>query len=332
MFGFLYAPAPSCGSSAKSLYQSIFCGLSCQLSADYSPAARFLVNRDSTFLALAGSALADIDTPMLERTCCNPLAKRKPVSCHAPSLSYAAAVTVSGLAAKLDDNTQDERGWRKQLPRLASSTLAPARDKAIGVLNSAQFPTMELIDHLGQQESIEQGKAGFMAASEPTAQAYGRIFSHLAEIHLRPLAKLPLFRLGSSLGRLIYWKDALDDWQDDQRRGRFNPLNHQSPDELPDLVRAEFDQLQTATAEIPWRRHSGLIGSVIGHTVHHHQEMLGGPGIGGGKKKKKDHSWLDCWGCDCCCCDCGSCSTGADASGGCCSGCDCCPCDCCSCS
>lgn len=328
MFGYLYAPAPTCGSSAKSLYQSIFCGLSCRLSSDYSPAARFLVNRDSTFLALAGAALAHEDTPMQLRTCCNPLAKEKPVACHAPSLSYAAAVTISGLATKLADNADDERGWRKQLPAWAGSLISPARDKATGVLNSSGFPTAKVIDQLQQQSTIEATGAGFTAASEPTAQSYGQIFSHLASLHGRSQLSRPLWMLGSSLGRLIYWKDAIDDWQDDIRRGQFNPLNHESPDRLPALVRAEFDQLQSATAAIPWNQHAALISSVIDHSIHHHQEMLKPPAAGGKKKKKEKDSWCDwcdCYSCDCSdCCDCGSKGKcGCDCG----DSCSCCPCD-----
>jgi len=326
MFGFLYAPAPSCGNTAKSLYQSIFCGLSCRLHADYSAAARFLVNRDSTFLALAGTALADGDTPMQKRTCCNPLANHKPVCCHETSLSYAAAVTVSGLATKLKDNAEDERGWRKHLPRLAGGVITPARDKATAVLNSSEFPTHKIITTLNQQSEIENAGAGLMTASEPTAQAYGSIFSHLAKINLRPDTADHLFRLGSSLGRLIYWKDAVDDQISDAKRGRFNPLQHQSPEDLPALAGAEFSQLQSSTAEIPWNRHRSLIESVIGHTVHHHQELAGMPNTTTKKgKKKKKNSWCD--SCDCCI-DCDSCcSCGSDAS----SSCDCCSCDCCSC-
>lgn len=333
MFGFLYAPAPSCGSSAKSLYQSIFCGLSCRLHADYSASARFLVNRDSTFLALAGSALAHEDTPMIERTCCNPLANKKPVSCHADSLSYAAAVTVSGLATKLEDNADDERGWRGYLPKLAGGIIYPARDEATAVLNSSGFPTQHVIQALGQQSRIEQSKAGFKDASAPTAEAYGSIFSHLAKINRRPETKRSLFLLGSSLGRLVYWKDALDDWEKDQQRGRFNPLRYQSAEELPALVNQEFSQLQSATADIPWRRHSGLINSVISHTTEHHQEGMIRPGGTQKKKKRRNKdSWCDCFCTDCSGCpDCGSCcECSSDSSSTCacdCSSCSCCPCD-----
>lgn len=328
MFGYLYAPAPACGGSAKSLYQSVFCGLSCQLSSDYSPAARFLVNRDSTFLALAGAALAEGDIPMLQRTCCNPLANKKPVSCHTPSLSYAAAVTVSGLATKLADNAEDERGWRKRLPQWIGATISPARDKATGVLNSYQFPTAEMIGRLNGQTEVERQGSGFLAASEPTAQVYGRIFSHLGVMNQRASIAKPLFMLGSSLGRLIYWKDAIDDWSDDVKKGRFNPLNHQSANELPGLVRSEFDQLQTATREIPWSQHGELVRSVIDHSISHHQEMTTTPTATGKKKKKKSHSWCDCFGCDTCCCDCGDCGSGGSSSCGCCDSCDCCSCDC----
>ena len=309
MFGFLYAPSPNCGSAAKSFYQSIFCGLSCKLHSDYHAAARFLVNRDSTFLALAGTALAENDISMQERTCCNPLANKRAICSHHDSLSYAAAVTVSGLATKLEDNAEDEQGWRKHLPRLASSIIGPARDEATAVLNSSNFPTQQVIQTLSQQTEIEQGKAGFMESSEPTAQAYGSIFSHLSKINRRSDTTKPLFLLGSSLGRLIYWKDALDDQKSDQRHGRFNPLNHQPAIELPPLIRYEFDQLQSSVTAIPWLRHRTLITSVIEHTVQHHQDSM--ILLKGKKKKKQKDSWWDgccdalaCCDCNCCSCDC----------------------------
>ncbi len=314
MFGFLYAPAPNCGSSEKSLYQSIFCGLSCRLHSDYSAAARFLVNRDSTFLALAGAALAEQDAPMQERTCCNPLANKKPVCGHADSLSYAAAVTVSGLATKLQDNVDDESGWRKHLPKLAGNIIAPARDEATAVLNSLEFPTRQVIKTLTQQTKIENNKAGFMDASEPTAHTYGSIFSHLAKITHQANSHQSLFLLGSSLGRLIYWKDALDDWETDQQRGRFNPLSYQPAHELPALVNQEFTQLKSSVAAIPWKRHSELITSVISHTAQHHQAIMTASQKSRKSRKKKKRESSSWWSyCDCCCTDCGCDSCGCDS-------------------
>ena len=89
------------------------------------------------------------------------------------SLSYPAAATVSGLAMKLQDNSDDEHGWRKDLPKFASTLLSPSIDKATAILNTSEFPTQKVIETLDQQSTIEKTKAGFMEASEPTAQSYG---------------------------------------------------------------------------------------------------------------------------------------------------------------
>jgi len=263
---------------------------------------------------------------MQERTCCNPLANKKPICCHAESLSYAAAVTVSGLATKLQDNADDESGWRKHLPKLAGNIISPARDEATAVLNSSGFPTQQVIKTLAQQTEIETNKAGFMDASEPTAQAYGSIFSHLAKITHQASSHPSLFLLGSSLGRLIYWKDALDDWETDQQRGRFNPLNYQPAHELPALVNEQFTQLKSSVAAIPWKRHRELITSVISHTAQHHQAMMTASQRSKKSRKRKKQEGDSWWNsCDCCCTDCGCGTSSCDSCG--CDSCDCCPCN-----
>lgn len=341
MFGFLYAPSTGCSQYARSFYQSLFCGLACQLHEDYHISARFLVNRDSTFLSLIGASLQSDSPQVVQRTCCNPLATPRAITVDAPTQGYSAAVTVAALATKLDDNVDDERGLRRHLPRVAAKLMEPARDKAILVLNSSHFPTQSVIHDLEGQSQLESSLPSFADACAPTANAYGHIFSHLAKIHSTPAMQRPLFSLGSSLGRLIYWKDAIDDWQSDLKRGRFNPLIHHPANDLPPLVQHEFSNLENIASDVHWPRHGDIIQSVIGHTLSHHQSMTETPSPGSYKKRlskkqrkrKKDSGccdFLHCGPCDCsdCCTD--SCCSSGDATSGCCNiDCNCC--DCCSC-
>lgn len=333
MFGFLYAPSPGCGTAMRSAYQRTFCGLACKLHADYSAAARFLINRDSTFLAMAGSSLGSESLAVTERTCCNPLAHPREVSADGNILGYAGAVTVSGLMVKLDDNATDEKGLKKTASRALAGMLRPARDRAIGTLNSSGFPTQDVLSSLAQQDTLERQQANFIESSEPTATAYGKIFGHLGKLRgvLDPVADL--YQLGSSLGRLIYWKDALDDLKQDEKYNRFNPLRYHSKEDLTPLIEEEFTKLKIAVSAVPWQRDGDTIHSVIDHSLAHHRSMIGKGAPTGQNNKNKEHWWNTCCDCcpdiDCCpdCCDSGS---SADSSGCCdCGSCDCscCPCD-----
>ncbi|MGB1259441.1 MAG: DUF5685 family protein [Akkermansiaceae bacterium] len=322
MFGYLYAPAASCSQPARSLYQSMFCGLATQMHQDYGPAARFLINRDSTFLALAGSALAEQDAEFQVQSCCNPLAMAKPIVRDPQVLSFAGAVTLCGLSAKLRDNVEDESGWRARLPHLGGVAITPARNKAVSILNTTEFPTQKVLDLLGSQKSVEQsGGADLQSASEPTAKAFGTIFAHLARLTGNTLERAGLLQLGTSLGRLIYWQDAVDDLESDRKRGHFNPLLNEPVSKAVSLIDDELQVLAKTSNRIAWRRHQEVIGEVIHHTEQHYDSKIKKRRVSSAKKESK---WYGI--CDCCSpCDCSDCSCGS--SDGCCS----CDCDCCSC-
>ena len=323
MFGFLYAPSVKCGSAIHSEYRSLFCGLSCQLHNDYNAVARFLVNRDSTFLALVGASIAGNPCCSTSRTCCNPLTSPRDIVTDDLSLQYSAAVTVSGLATKLQDNIEDESGLKSLLPKIGSKLIESSTDTAIGTLNSLGFPTLKVQQSLATQSEIEASSPDFIAASQPTATAYGAIFSHLSTLHHSPQYATPLQQLGASLGRLIYWRDAVDDWEDDQKKGRFNPLCHNPPETLPSLIQQATSQLLASIQAIPWKRNETMITSIIDHSIQHHQDLTQTPKKQKKRniKKNKDNNNC-CDHCDCYdCCDCSSCKSS-------CCDFDCCPCDC----
>lgn len=105
MFGFLGSPCHTCSSrDTHSTYRSFFCGLSGALRDDYYPAARFLVNRDSTFLSLMTASVSGQAPAPVQSTCCNPISAPRPLLKDGLHAQYAAAVTVCGLATKLEDD------------------------------------------------------------------------------------------------------------------------------------------------------------------------------------------------------------------------------------
>lgn len=75
-----------------------------------------------------------------------------------------------------------------------------------------------------QQKLEEQHCAQVDLASQPTACLMEEVFSSLSE---DPTEKRVLERLGYLMGRWVYLIDALDDWDEDVQKGRYNPFAQQ---------------------------------------------------------------------------------------------------------
>ena len=341
MFGFLSSPCRSCSpDDTHSIYRSFFCGLSGALRDDYSPAARFLVNRDSTFLSLLTASLAPAPPTLSHRTCCNPISAPRPLFSNDLHARFAAAVTVCGLTAKLDDDRADETGLRKNAARLLGRAISPMSDRAISFLNSTSFPTADVITMMEEQSAIEASQPDLLTAASPTSEAYGTIFRHAATLADAPHQQSKLQSLGQNLGRLIYWQDAHQDRAEDAKRGRFNPLEKADEGEFDHhftTALTEFHQVTTLPGSF-----QPTIREIISSTLAKHQALipagaipiLENPDVNQRTgKKKKDRWWDRC--CDCSdCCHCPTSGTGSCCD----SACDCGPgdsgcvsCDCCSC-
>lgn len=346
MFGFIASPCARCTSAEFPFWRGSFCGLARVLAREYSAPARLLVNRDATFLALLGLSL-DPEAPNWKNaTCCNPLATPFPVDDEHPAVTHAAAVTVCGLATKLEDDDHDERGLRKYLSRFGSAVISPAVDLAIARLNSSSFPTSSVINRLGTQEKNETHAP--LGADEATASSFGLITAHLAELLNLPTLKPELEKLGAAHGRLVYWRDAWDDQESDQKKGRFNPFFHLEKPLIQERIETAWAEFSSTLNALPFHRHSQLLNHVSDNTARRHVDFLSAEQQDKKKKRKRDKTGDDncCRNCDCCNpCDCCHCASTPRKGGACdacfdcgpgdkgcidccpCDGCDCCPCN-----
>jgi Family of unknown function (DUF5685) len=337
MFGYLPG-ASMCCSKAAIHYRAHFCGLGTSLHHQYGAWSRWLVNRDSTFLALLGGALSPEASIMTRSTCCNPWAAPKELLQDGPLLRYVGAVTLCGLNAKLDDDKADERGWRRLLAKAGGQALDAPFGKALGLLHGLNFPVQEVRGWMAGQTQTEYSAAGLIESAHPTSAAYGEIVRHLANLTGALELRTLLLLLGEALGLLIYTQDAWDDWEQDRRRNQYNPLHAYADLQarraavLP-LMRQAFQRLCAAFEQLPLKRNRDLLQLVLIDGVRQRLDQVEG------KKptsQKDSDSFLRryqrkgndcCSSCDCGdCCDCCQCFRGCRLSkGG--SICDCNPCD-----
>ncbi|WP_219825407.1 DUF5685 family protein [Nonomuraea typhae] len=76
----------------------------------------------------------------------------------------------------------------------------------------------------GASGSASSGAAGLALLTAPTEDAVAAAFAHTAVLAGRPGNREPLERAGRSFGRLAHLLDAVEDLDDDRRRGAYNPL------------------------------------------------------------------------------------------------------------
>ena len=135
---------------------------------------------------------------------------------------------------KLLDDLHDE-GFKK---RLAVRLVLPfaRRDYKKAAARQPQL-ARQLEALMQRQRELEESRCAQVdAAAEPTALLMQQVLSSLSE---DPMRRRVLERLGYLLGRWVYLIDALDDWDEDQAKGRYNPFACQAA-ETPDLDRGRL--------------------------------------------------------------------------------------------
>lgn len=215
-------------------YQGIYCGLCKQLAERYGLFARMTLNYDFVFLAVLDMGLREgsirfcrqncIAHPFRKRTCC----------CANESLALCCDVAMLLTGQKLLDDLHDE-GFAK---RLAVRLVLPfaRRDYKKAAARQPQF-ARQLEELMQRQSALEENRCAQVdAAAEPTALLMQQVLSSLSE---DPMRRRVLERLGYLLGRWVYLIDALDDWDEDQAKGRYNPFACQAA-ETPDLDRGRL--------------------------------------------------------------------------------------------
>ncbi|MCB1095109.1 MAG: hypothetical protein KDN22_05970 [Verrucomicrobiae bacterium] len=345
MFGYFGSPCSGCRGGDARAYRSFFCGLCNRLRGDYGLPARFLVNRDSTFLAVLAAAQMR-EQPVISRsTCCNPFGKKREHFETGPAVTYASAVTVFGLEMKLRDNALDDSGWNRSV---ASGLLSMARgsfEHARAVLGATGLCPATLAAGFDEQAERERAFAAerknLELVTAPTSTAYSAIISQTAALQGADtrISSGSFAQFGNHLGSLVYLLDAATDRDRDRKTGAFNPVHHIGLPAVTDAALQRVGQLEEITSGLQGEFiHFGdLIGQLVSSLRATAQTILAPqtatPTEGERKKKRKKSKdnqssccdYCDCVPtCDCCrCCDCCKCC----GKGGCDCDCPCCCCD-----
>lgn len=222
MFGYVKPYNPELRVRELEEYKAVYCGLCKQLGRSFGVFARFTLSYDFAFLAMLKTALDSEICPETERCACiaHPFCKRIRVRENA-AMQMAARTAMISVYYKLLDDRGDEGFFR----RIGAALLLPfakrARRKALAFADGAAA------DEAAAKMSAAQGQLEAEkcqipdAAAEPTANFLAAVLKNCAATAEQAAV---LERFGYLLGRYVYLCDALDDLEDDRRRGRYNPF------------------------------------------------------------------------------------------------------------
>lgn len=222
MFGYVKPYNPELRVRELEEYKAVYCGLCKQLGRSFGVFARFTLSYDFAFLAMLKTALDREICPETERCACiaHPFCKRIRVRENAVMQMAARAAMIS-VYYKLLDDREDEGFFR----RIGAALLLPfakrARRKALAFADGAAADEAAAKMSAAQAQ-LEAEKCQIPdAAAEPTANFLAAVLKNCAATAEQAAV---LERFGYLLGRYVYLCDALDDLEDDRRRGRYNPF------------------------------------------------------------------------------------------------------------
>lgn len=222
MFGYVKPYNPELRVRELEEYKAVYCGLCKQLGRSFGVFARFTLSYDFAFLAMLKTALDSEICPETERCACiaHPFCKRIRVRENA-AMQMAARAAMISVYYKLLDDRADEGFFR----RIGAALLLPfakrARRRALAFADGTAADEAAAKMYAAQAQ-LEAEKCQIPdAAAEPTANFLAAVLKNCAATAEQAAV---LERFGYLLGRYVYLCDALDDLEDDRRRGRYNPF------------------------------------------------------------------------------------------------------------
>ena len=200
------------------LYKSFYCGL-CKTMGVFS---RLTLSYDMVFLALMRTVLTDENFESGTHRCVlKPLKKNRYIKTN-KSLSYSAAVSSILTYYKCIDDTRDSRNiFKKLFFRILSVFFVRGKNKA-----NILYPTLEekIKEPLERLSALEQGNC---ASIDEVAAAFSEMMKSIAsfgldEFNTNTNSIRIAEHIGLHLGRWLYIIDALDDFESDLKKRRYN--------------------------------------------------------------------------------------------------------------
>ena len=209
MFGYVLPDKPNMYMKDYVLFRAYYCGMCHAMKKESGQIARLTVNYDAAFISLLFHDLLGEERRVIRKGCVlNP--KKRPIIATTPLMRELARLNLILAGLSIADDRAD--GESRLFRRIAfSRRIKRARGKSPALAALAD-------ECLKRQVAEEKSGAFLNAAAEPFADMMKKVFAYLAGEKNTPAIE----QIGYLLGKYVYFMDALDDYDEDRKKGRFN--------------------------------------------------------------------------------------------------------------
>ena len=214
MFGYITADPSQVDDVQRQRYSGCYCGLCRTLQKRHGLLGRMTLTYDMTFLVLVLTSLYEPEEQQGVGRCpIHPLKKRGFWTSRFSE--YAADLNILLAWWNCLDDWEDEH----KLSRLLLYRCLSRRCKKL----ETEYPRQSAAIRTCLTE-LHRYEAGPEVSADRAADCFGTLMGELFVVKENDYWSPTLRRLGEGLGRFIYIMDACIDAQEDQRKGRPNPL------------------------------------------------------------------------------------------------------------
>lgn len=264
MFGYISPDAPYLFKKDETLYKALYCGLCKSIGAGCGQTARTALQYDMAFASALVHNIRGEDVKINRARCAIHWFKRRPIAAVDETTIALGCVNTALAYFKLCDDKADgeARGALRHLYKKGYKRVVK-RHPQLAEIVSAQMRA--------QTELEKAGCAVIDQACEPTAAMMRDISDYLLGEYSTPHTQ----KLFYNLGKWVYLIDALDDYDKDVKKGRYNVLYNvygegckaqavkKGEKELVFIFDMLFAQLRESIANIKFRFNHDLTDNII---------------------------------------------------------------------
>lgn len=218
MYGYIRIDKPECRIREYEYYRGVYCGLCRALGKCGGTCARLTLNYDFTFLALVRMAVTGERPEFSPRRCvAHPFVKHAEAKPN-DALACSAAASLLLAYEKNRDDIADEKGAKRFRARLLAPVLRgfsrrPSREWR--ELDEAVTANLARLSELEKDPPVSVDRP---------AGIFGGLMADILSYGLEGSQKKIAAAIGMEVGKWVYLIDAIDDFESDVRKGRYNPL------------------------------------------------------------------------------------------------------------
>ncbi len=225
MFGFVTASLSELSEEQKKRYSAVYCGICRRIRVQHSQLARLGLSYDMAFLALLLMSLYEPEEQQGSRACHLHPIKPRPWLDN-DCIRYAADMNVALSYYKCLDDWRDDR-------KLSAKLMASGLKNRMGELEKRYSRQCAAIaDCIRELTALEKARC---QNPDETAGCFGRLMAELL-VWKEDFWARELRQMGMALGRFVYLADAVADWHRDRKKGKFNPLPGEDPQQWDDYL------------------------------------------------------------------------------------------------